>query len=139
MKLYINKATLVGNVGQDPVIRNVNEGKEIASLTLATTEFWRDKVTGEKKDKTEWHRVVVFNENLVNVIKNYVKKGSKLYVEGALHTKKWVDTEGAEKSTTEIILSDYSGTLIMLDSKNKSEVNVKAEGFADLESQELPF
>ena len=148
MSGYINKVTLVGNIGQDPVIRSTNEGKEIASLTLATTEYWKDRVTGEKKDKTEWHRVVVFNENLVNVIKNYVKKGSKLYIEGSLQTRKWVDSAGIEKYTTEIILQNYSGTLIMLDSRNKSEMNgessdssssQKAQFAHDDLDDEIPF
>jgi len=120
MSAYVNKAILIGNLGQDPVFRTTNDGKEIASLTIATTESWKDKVSGEKKEKTEWHRVVIFNENLVNVVKNYVKKGSKLYIEGALQTRKWLDSTGVEKYTTEIILQNYIGTLVMLDSKGKS-------------------
>jgi single-strand DNA-binding protein len=120
MSGYINKVILVGNLGQDPVIRSTNEGKEIASLTLATTESWKDRTTGEKKEKTEWHRVVIFNENLVNVVKNYIKKGSKLYIEGSMQTRKWVDNTGVEKYTTEIVLQNYSGTLIMLDSKGRN-------------------
>jgi single-strand DNA-binding protein len=126
MSGYINKVTLVGNIGQDPVIRSTNEGKEIASLTLATSDYWKDRVTGEKKERTEWHRIVVFNENLVNVIKNYVKKGSKLYIEGSLQTRKWVDSGGIEKYTTEILLQNYSGTLIMLDSRNKSDFSAES-------------
>ena len=120
MSSYVNKVTLIGNVGQDPVIRSTNEGKEIASLTIATAESWKDKATGEKKEKTEWNRVSIFNENLVNIVKNYIKKGSKLYIEGSLQTRKWVDNTGVEKYTTEIILQNYSGTLVMLDSKGKN-------------------
>jgi single-strand DNA-binding protein len=122
MSAYVNKAILIGNLGQDPVFRTTNDGKEIASLTIATTESWKDKVSGEKKEKTEWHRVVIFNENLVNVVKNYVKKGSKLYIEGALQTRKWLDSTGVEKYTTEIVLQNYVGTLVMLDSKGKSGI-----------------
>ena len=135
MSGYINKVTLVGNIGQDPVIRSTNDGKEIASLTLATSEYWKDRVTGEKKDKTEWHRVVIFNENLVNVVKNYVKKGSKLYIEGSLQTRKWVDNAGIEKYTTEIVLQNYTGTLIMLDSMNKPG---SQENSSDSGSSEKP-
>jgi single-strand DNA-binding protein len=120
MSGYINKVTLIGNVGQDPVIRTTSEGKEIASLTIATTDYWKDKVSGEKKEKTEWHRVSVFNENLVNVVKNYIKKGSKLYIEGSLQTRKWVDSTGVEKYTTETVLQNYSGTLVMLDAKGRN-------------------
>jgi single-strand DNA-binding protein len=122
MSAYVNKVILIGNLGQDPVFRTTNDGKEIASLTIATTESWKDKVSGEKKEKTEWHRVVIFNENLVNVVKNYVKKGSKLYIEGALQTRKWLDSTGVEKYTTEIVLQNYIGTLVMLDSKGKSGI-----------------
>ena len=124
MSSYVNKVTLIGNVGQDPVIRSTNEGKEIASLTIATTESWRDKTNGEKKEKTEWHKVSVFNENLVNIVKNHVKKGSKLYIEGSLQTRKWVDNNGVEKYTTEIVLQNYSGALVMLDSKDKKTLDM---------------
>lgn len=113
----LNKVTLIGNVGSDPVIRNTNDGKEIASLSVATSESWKDKVTGEKKDKTEWHRVTVFSEGLVRVIKNYVKKGNKLYIEGQLQTRKWTDSENQERYTTEVILQNFNSTLILLDSK----------------------
>lgn len=113
----INKVILVGNVGKDPEIRSTHDGKEIANFPLATSESWRDKQTGERKDKTEWHRIVIFNEGLVNIIKNYVHKGSKLYIEGSLHTRKWNDHSGVEKYTTEIVLQGYNCTLTILDSK----------------------
>lgn len=118
----INKVTLVGNVGRDPEIRTTQDGKEIASITLATSESWKDKNSGERKERTEWHRVVVFSDGLVNIIKNYVKKGSKLYIEGALQTRKWVDNSGVERYTTEIVLQGYSSSLLMLDNnKNHSD------------------
>lgn len=111
----INKVILVGNVGRDPEIRTTQDGKEIASVTLATSESWKDKVSGERKEKTEWHRISVFSDGLVNIIKNYVKKGSKLYVEGTLQTRKWVDNSGVERYTTEVVLQGFSAVLLMLD------------------------
>jgi single-strand DNA-binding protein len=113
----INKVILVGNVGKDPEVRSTQDGREIASFTLATSEAWKDKVTGEKKDKTEWHRITVFSEGLVKVVKNYIKKGSKLYVEGSLQTRKWIDNAGVEKYSTDIVLQGFNGTITMLDSK----------------------
>ena len=111
----VNKVILVGNVGKDPEIRRTQDGRPIANLSLATSESWRDKATGEKKEKTEWHRVVIFNENLCKVVEQYVKKGSKLYIEGALQTRKWTDQSGAEKYSTEIVLQGFNGSLTMLD------------------------
>ena len=111
----INKVTLVGNVGRDPEIRTTQEGKEIASLTLATSESWKDRLSGERKERTEWHKIIVFADGLVNIIKNYIKKGSKLYIEGALQTRKWVDNTGAERYTTEIVLQNFNSVLLMLD------------------------
>lgn len=111
----VNKVILVGNVGKDPEIRRTQDGRPIANLSLATSESWRDKATGEKKEKTEWHRVVVFSEPLCKVIEQYVKKGSKLYIEGALQTRKWTDNAGVEKYSTEVVLQGYSGSLTMLD------------------------
>jgi single-strand DNA-binding protein len=113
----VNKVILVGNLGRDPEIRSTQDGREIANLAIATSESWKDKNTGERKEKTEWHRVVIFNEGLVNVVKNYVKKGSKLYIEGALQTRKWTDKDGAEKYSTEVVLQGFGSTLTMLDSK----------------------
>jgi single-strand DNA-binding protein len=111
----INKVILVGNLGKDPEIRSTQDGREIANITIATSDSWRDKATGERKERTEWHRVVIFSEGLVNVVKNYVKKGAKVYIEGALQTRKWVDQQGAERYTTEIVLQGYGATLTMLD------------------------
>lgn len=118
--MSINKVILVGNVGNDPEIRSTNDGREIASFSLATSDSWKDKNTGERKDRTEWHRIVVFSQGLVGIIKNYVKKGSKLYVEGSLQTRKWTDNNGIDKYTTEIVLQNYNGTLQMLDSRGSS-------------------
>lgn len=111
------KVILIGNVGKDPEIRSIANGKEIANLSIATSESWKDKATGERKQKTEWHKVVIFNDNLVTVVKNYVKKGSKLYIEGQLQTRKWTDKDGQEKYSTEVVLQGYSGSLTMLDGK----------------------
>ena len=111
----VNKVILVGNLGRDPEIRSTQDGTKVANLSLATSESWRDKNTGERKERTEWHRVVIFNERLVDVIEKYVKKGSKLYIEGALQTRKWTDNTGAEKYTTEVVLQRFRGELTMLD------------------------
>ena len=111
----VNKVILVGNVGKDPEIRRTQDGRPIANLSLATSETWRDKATGERKEKTEWHRVVIFSEPLCKVVEQYVKKGSKLYIEGALQTRKWTDQSGAEKYSTEVVLQGFNGSLTMLD------------------------
>ena len=100
----INKVILVGNLGRDPEVRNTQDGREIANLAIATSESWKDKNSGERKEKTEWHRVVIFNEGLVKVAKSYLKKGSKVYIEGSLQTRKWTDKDGQEKYSTEIVL-----------------------------------
>lgn len=119
----LNKVTLIGNLGRDPEIRNTNDGREIANFTLATSETWKDKASGERREKTEWHRVVIFNEGLVRVIKDFVRKGSKVYVEGALQTRKWVDANGAEKYTTEVVVQNFNGSIILLDNKGESAHN----------------
>lgn len=113
----LNKVTLIGNLGKDPEVRTTQDGREIANLTLATSQSWKDKRTGERKERTEWHRIVCFSEGLVGVIKSYVKKGSKIYVEGQLQTRKWVDDNGVEKYSTEVVLQGYNATLILLDGK----------------------
>ncbi len=114
----INKVILVGNVGSDPEIRSFNNGGKVANFSLATSESWRDKKSGEKREKTEWHRVAVFQEGLVGVVERYVKKGSKLYIEGKLQTRKWQDRDGNDKYTTEVVLQGYGGNLTLLDSRN---------------------
>ena len=116
----LNKVQLIGNLGNDPDI--INEGK-IAKFSLATSESWKDKASGERKTKTEWHNIVVYNEGLVGVIQQYVKKGSKVYVEGQLQTRKWEDKDGVTKYTTEIVLQNFNGTLTMLGENNSSQAS----------------
>ena len=110
----VNKVILVGNLGRDPEIRTLNNGEKVANLSLATSEQWRDKSTGERKEKTEWHRVVIFNDNIVKVVENYLKKGSTIYVEGSLQTRKWTDQQGVEKYSTEVVIQKFNGQLTML-------------------------
>jgi single-strand DNA-binding protein len=112
----VNKVILVGNLGRDPELRSTQDGMRIANLAVATSESWRDRVSGERKERTEWHRVVIFNERLAEIAEKYLKKGSKVYVEGALQTRKWTDNSGQERYTTEIVLQRFRGELTMLDS-----------------------
>jgi single-strand DNA-binding protein len=118
MSNSLNKVTLIGNVGKDPEIHTTNDSREVATLSIATSEHWKDKSTGERKERTEWHKVVVFNEGLVRIIKEHVKKGSKLYVEGSLCTRKWTDQSNQERYATEIVLQNFNANLILLDTKN---------------------
>ena len=111
----VNKVILVGNLGRDPEIRSTNDGTRLANLNLATSESWRDRVSGERKERTEWHRVVIFNERLVEVAEKYLRKGSKIYIEGALQTRKWTDQQGQERYSTEVVLQRFRGELTMLD------------------------
>ena len=113
----LNKVILIGNVGKDPEIRAFPNGGKVASLTLATSESWKDKESGERKERTEWHRISITNDGLVGVVEKYIKKGAKLYIEGQLETRKWTDKDGQEKYSTEIVLRPYSGELLMLDAK----------------------
>jgi len=113
----VNKVILVGNLGKDPEIRRTQDGRPIANLSIATSETWRDKNSGERKEKTEWHRVVIFNEGLCKVAEQYLKKGAKVYIEGALQTRKWTDQSGAEKYSTEVVLQGFNSTLTMLDGR----------------------
>jgi single-strand DNA-binding protein len=110
----VNKVILVGNLGRDPEIRTLNSGDRVANLRIATSETWRDKATGERKEKTEWHQVVIFNENIVKVAENYLKKGSTVYIEGSLQTRKWTDQNNVEKYSTEIVLQRFRGELTMI-------------------------
>ncbi len=114
----VNKVILVGNLGQDPEIRRTQDGRPIANFSVATSDTWKDKNSGERREKTEWHRVVCFSEGLCKVIENYVKKGSKVYIEGSLQTRKWQDKEGVDKYTTEIVMQGFDSKLVMLDSRN---------------------
>jgi len=113
----VNKVILVGNLGRDPEVRRMNSGESVVNLNIATSETWRDKQSGERKEKTEWHRVVIFNENLAKIAEQYLKKGSKVYVEGQLQTRKWTDQTGAEKFTTEVVLQRFRGELTLLDGR----------------------
>jgi single-strand DNA-binding protein len=111
----VNKVILVGNLGRDPEIRSTQDGLRIANLNLATSESWRDRTSGERKERTEWHRIVIFNERLAEIAEKYLRKGSKVYLEGALQTRKWTDNSGQERTTTEIVLPKFRGELTMLD------------------------
>ena len=127
--MTVNKAILIGNIGQDPEIRSTNDGKEIANFSIATTESWKDKATGERRDKTEWHRVVVFNQSLVANIKNgmkdnWIKKGSKVYLEGSIYTRKWTDKNGVDKYTTEIVLQGFQGVFQVLSNQKKDDRSI---------------
>ena len=113
----VNKVILVGNLGRDPEVRTLNDGSPVVTLSLATSENWKDRTSGERRERTEWHRVVIFNENLAKVAENYLKKGAKIYIEGQLQTRKWTDKDGNEKYTTEVVLQRYRGELTMLDSR----------------------
>ena len=114
----VNKVILVGNLGKDPEIRRTQDGRPIANLSVATSESWRDKATGERKEKTEWHRVVIFNEGLCKVAEQYLKKGAKVYIEGQLQTRKWTDQAGVEKYSTEVVLQGFNSSLTMLDGRS---------------------
>ncbi len=117
----VNKVILVGNLGRDPEIRSLQDGNKVANLSLATSDTWRDKNTGERRERTEWHRVVIFDEKLCEVAEKYLRKGSKIYVEGQIQTRKWQDQSGQDKYTTEVVLNRFRGTLTMLDSRRDSE------------------
>ena len=111
----VNKVILVGNLGKDPEVRRMQDGRPVVNMSVATSESWRDKATGERKEKTEWHRVVIFNEGLAKIAEQYLKKGSKVYLEGGLQTRKWTDQQGVEKYSTEVVLQGFNSALTMLD------------------------
>jgi single-strand DNA-binding protein len=111
----VNKVVLVGNLGKDPEVRRLNSGEPVVSFSLATSESWKDKASGERKEKTEWHRVVIFNEHVASVVEKYVRKGSKVYLEGQLQTRKWIDKDAAERFSTEIVIQKFKGELVLLD------------------------
>ncbi|HYZ21061.1 MAG TPA: single-stranded DNA-binding protein [Rhodopila sp.] len=114
----VNKVILVGNLGKDPEVRNTQDGSKIVNLTLATSETWNDRASGERKERTEWHRVVIFNERVAETAEKYLKKGAKIYVEGSLQTRKWTDQQGQERYTTEVVLGRFNGQLTMLDTRS---------------------
>jgi single-strand DNA-binding protein len=127
----VNKVILVGNLGKDPEIRRTQDGRPIANLSIATSETWRDKGTGERKEKTEWHRVVIFNEGLCKVAEQYLKKGAKVYIEGQLQTRKWTDQSGVEKYSTEVVLQGFNSNLTMLDGRGGGSSFGGDEGGSD--------
>jgi len=134
----LNKVLLIGRLGNDPEIKQMQNGKSVARLSVATSESWKDKNTGEKKEKTEWHRVVIFNEGLVGVVQKYLKKGAQVYIEGQLNTNKYTDSNGQEKYSTQIVLQGYSSSLTMLDGKNSSSGDSKKLESSQLPSDDMP-
>ena len=144
----VNKVILIGNLGRDPEVRHAQDGTKIVSLNLATSELWKDKTSGERKEKTEWHRVVIFNDRVADVAERYLKKGSKIYIEGALQTRKWTDKDGAEKYSTEVVIGKFRGELTLLDGRGEAPAGGASAGAsgadagwsasADLDD-EIPF
>ena len=134
----LNKVLLIGRLGNDPEIKQMQNGKSVARLSVATSESWKDKNTGEKKEKTEWHRVVIFKEGLVSVVQKYLKKGAQVYIEGQLNTNKYTDSSGQEKYSTQIVLQGYSSSLTMLDGKNSSSGDSKKLEGTQLPSDDMP-
>jgi len=124
----VNKVILIGNLGADPEIRRTQDGRPIANLRLATSESWKDKTSGERKEKTEWHRVVIFNENLCRIAEQYLKKGSKVFIEGALQTRKWQDQSGQDRYSTEVVLQGFRGELTLLDSRGSGSGGASSGG-----------
>lgn len=129
----VNKVILVGNLGKDPEVRTAQSGQKIVSLTLATSEGWTDKTSGERREKTEWHRVVIFNERLADVAERFLRKGRKVYLEGALQTRKWTDQAGQDRYTTEVILDRFRGELVLLDASGE-----RSEGRNEVSGQAAP-
>lgn len=138
----VNKVTLVGNLGRDPEVRYSQGGEKIVNMSVATSESWKDKTTGERREKTEWHRVVIFNDRLASVAEAYLKKGSKVYVEGSLQTRKWAGNDGVDRYSTEVVLQRYRGELTMLDSPKESGGTPQAAETGESTSgpdDEIPF
>jgi single-strand DNA-binding protein len=135
----VNKVILIGNLGADPEIRRTQDGRAIANLRVATSESWRDKNSGERKEKTEWHRVSVFNEGLAKVAEQYCRKGQKVYIEGQLQTRKWTDQSGVEKYSTEVVIQAYGGVLTMLDGKPDNAPPSRVAGKGDDMNGDVPF
>lgn len=132
----VNKTILIGNLGTDPEVRRTQDGKAVVNLSVATSESWRDKNTGERKEKTEWHRVVIWNEGLCKIAEQYLSKGSKVYIEGALQTRKWQDKDGQDKYSTEVVLNGYGGVLTMLD--KPGEKSEQGNDYADATGRAPP-
>ena len=130
----VNKVILIGNLGKDPEVRRMQDGRPVVNLSVATSDTWRDKATGERRERTEWHRVVIFNENLCRIVEQYLKKGSKVYLEGSLQTRKWQDQQGQDKYTTEVVLQGFNGNLTMLDRAGGGSHSEVAESGSDFGS-----
>ena len=130
----VNKVILIGNLGKDPEVRRMQDGRPVVNLSVATSDTWRDKATGERRERTEWHRVVIFNENLCRIAEQYLKKGSKVYLEGSLQTRKWQDQSGQDKYTTEVVLQGFNGQLTMLDRAGGGASSETGEGGSDFGS-----
>ena len=141
MSNSLNKVMLIGNVGKDPEVRRMSNGDPVVNLSIATTETWKDKASGERKERTEWHRIVIFNEGLAKVAEQYVHKGSKVYLEGQLQTRKWTNKDGVEQYTTEIVLTKFNGALILLDGKQSSGNSNQSSGYSsdNIDDSEIPF
>ncbi len=133
----VNKVILVGNIGKDPEVRSMQNGSRVCNLSVATSESWRDKSSGERKEKTEWHRVVIFNDNLIQVAEKYLRKGSKVYIEGALETRKWTDQQGVEKYSTEVVIKQFRGELTMLDGRNEGGGERSSGGYASGQGDDM--
>ena len=144
MASSVNKVILIGNLGRDPEVRHTNDGMPIVNINLATSESWRDKATGERRERTEWHRVVIFNEPLGEIAQKYLRKGSKVYLEGQLQTRKWTDQQGVEKYSTEVVLNRFRGEMMMLDSRGGGGAadhvyGVQSGEYVERREQETPF
>jgi len=135
----VNKVLLIGNLGGDPEIRRTQDGKPVVNLSIATSETWRDKNTGERKEKTEWHRVVIWNEGLCKIAEQYLAKGSKVYIEGALQTRKWQDKDGKDRYSTEVVIQAFGGALTMLDGKSDNAPPSRVAGKGDDMNDDVPF
>ncbi len=140
----VNKITLLGTLGRDPEIKSFQSGDQIAELSIATSERWTDKATGEKKEKTEWHKVVIRNENLVRVAQNYLAKGARVYVEGSLQTREWADKDGSKRYSTEIVIGKFKGELVLISEGKEREARQESQkaskrGFADDLEDDIPF
>lgn len=135
----INKVTLLGNLGKDPVIRTAQNGSKIASFSLATSDIWNDKQTGERRERTEWHSVAIFNEYLVTIVEKYVRKGSKIYIEGKLQTRKWTDQQGIERFITEVILDRFNGEIVLLSSNTGQTQNTSHQTVNQDLDDDIPF
>jgi single-strand DNA-binding protein len=134
----VNKVILVGNVGKDPDVRNTQDGSKIVNFSLATSETWNDRASGERKERTEWHRVVVFNDRIGDVVEKYVRKGSKVYVEGALQTRKWTDQSGQDKYSTEVVIGKFRGELTLLDSRGGGGEGAEGGGGGGYQRERAP-